>query len=209
VLRDAEGRLAVVALPSGAGRLLVGRTESSAVPVPWDARVSRVHAWLEPVGDEWVVEDQGLSRNGTFVNEERVHGRRRLRDGDVVRVGHTRLVFRRAVADGEPTYPDGETGDVFLRTLSPTQRRVVEALVRPLSGPWAVGPPATNETIAAEVHLSVDAVKGHLRTLYRRFGLDGLPQNQKRGRLAALLRAGGVTAAPADGALRRVSEPPT
>ena len=37
--------------------------------------------------------DDGLSRNGTWVNEERVTARRRLRDGDVVRVGGTSLAF--------------------------------------------------------------------------------------------------------------------
>ena len=41
-----------------------------------------------------VVEDDGLSRNGTYVNEERVRGPRRLRDGDMLRAGHTTIVFR-------------------------------------------------------------------------------------------------------------------
>jgi pSer/pThr/pTyr-binding forkhead associated (FHA) protein len=40
------------------------------------------------------VRDDGLSRNGTFVNDERVNGKRRMRDGDQLRVGHTVLVFR-------------------------------------------------------------------------------------------------------------------
>ena len=34
--------------------------------------------------------------------------------------------------------------------------------------------------------VSVDAVKAHLRVLFDRFGVDGLPQNQKRARLAAM-----------------------
>ena len=34
------------------------------------------------------------------------------------------------------------------------------------------------------MHLSVDAVKGHLRVLYARFELDRLPQHEKRVRLA-------------------------
>ena len=36
--------------------------------------------------------DDGISRNGTFVNNDRISGRRRLRDGDVIRVGRTMLV---------------------------------------------------------------------------------------------------------------------
>ena len=58
------------------------------------------------------------------------------------------------------------------------------ALCRPLKDS-AYAAPATNKDIADEVHLSVDAVKAHLRVLFERFGLDDLPQNQKRARLAA------------------------
>jgi hypothetical protein len=37
--------------------------------------------------------------------------------------------------------------------------------------------------IATEVFLSVDAVKTHLRALFRRLEIGDLPQNQKRARL--------------------------
>ena len=67
--------------------------------------------------------------------------------------------------------------------LTDTQRRVLIALCRPYrDGGFAT--PATNQEIAAEVFLSVDAVKMHLRTLFGRFALGELPQNQKRARLA-------------------------
>ena len=42
------------------------------------------------------------------------------------------------------------------------------------------------------MHLSVDAVKAHLRGLFERFGLEDLPQNQKRGRLAATALVSGL-----------------
>ena len=58
--------------------------------LPWDDEVSRLHAELVRMGEDWVLCDDGLSHNGTFVNGERVRGRRRLRDGDVVTVGATR-----------------------------------------------------------------------------------------------------------------------
>ena len=48
--------------------------------------------------------------------------------------------------------------------------------------------PATNEAIAGEVFLSVDAVKWHLRLLFRKFEIEDLPQNQKRARLVRLSR---------------------
>ena len=60
------------------------------------------------------------------------------------------------------------------------------------SPPFAT--PATNREIADELYLSVDAVKAHLRTLFEKFDVGGLPQNQKRARLAALaLRDGTVS----------------
>jgi DNA-binding NarL/FixJ family response regulator len=75
--------------------------------------------------------------------------------------------------------------------LTQTQRRILVALCRPL-GESAYATPATNRDIADEVHLSVDAVKAHLRVLFGRFGLDGLPQNSKRARLAAIALVEGV-----------------
>ena len=45
------------------------------------------------MGGDWVVCDEGLSHNGTFVNGERVRGRRRLRGGDVIAVGDTLIAF--------------------------------------------------------------------------------------------------------------------
>ena len=69
--------------------------------------------------------------------------------------------------------------------LSRTQRRVLVALCRPCKG--AVGPsaPASNREIAEELHLSVEAVKAHLRALFSKFSVPDLPHNRKRLRLVA------------------------
>ena len=48
--------------------------------------------------------------------------------------------------------------------------------------------------IAAEVHLSVDAVKAHMRHLFERFELGALPQNEKRMRLVAIVLGSGLLA---------------
>ena len=56
-----------------------------------DEEVSRLHAVIECVGSHWTVVDDGMSRNGTFVNGERITGRRRLRQGDSIRIGGTLL----------------------------------------------------------------------------------------------------------------------
>lgn len=75
--------------------------------------------------------------------------------------------------------------------LTDTQLGILAALCRPVSAGNHFAPPATNQEIADEVFLSVDAVKAHLRTLYRKFGIEDLPHNQKRARLAELVVEGG------------------
>jgi SARP family transcriptional regulator, regulator of embCAB operon len=74
------------------GPVTIGRREGNTIALAWDPQVSRVHAQLERVGSEWTVRDDGLSRNGTWVNGQRLRGSRRLLDGDTVRVGRTLLV---------------------------------------------------------------------------------------------------------------------
>jgi pSer/pThr/pTyr-binding forkhead associated (FHA) protein/predicted MFS family arabinose efflux permease len=70
------------------GELSLGR-EHADVTLD-DPEVSRRHALLRPLEGVLEVADAG-SVNGTFVNEERIERPRRLRDGDVVRVGKTSL----------------------------------------------------------------------------------------------------------------------
>jgi pSer/pThr/pTyr-binding forkhead associated (FHA) protein len=183
VLRDDSGLQRIVALDGSAERMSIGRAAGNDVSLSWDEEVSRLHAELECIAGEWTVSDDGLSRNGTFLNGERISGRLRLRDGDVIRVGRTLIAFRRpASEDSRPTAIAGP--GLTIGDLPPTQRQVLVALARPYKhDEFAV--PATNAQIAAELHLSVDAVKGHLRSLFARFGIEQLAQNQKRSRLVA------------------------
>ena len=75
--------------------------------------------------------------------------------------------------------------------LTDTQHRILVALCRPAGNGGGFAPPATNQEIADEVYLSVDAVKAHLRTLFKKFEIEDLPHNQKRARLAELVIQGG------------------
>jgi hypothetical protein len=75
--------------------------------------------------------------------------------------------------------------------LTDTQLGILAALCRPIAAGNADATPATDQEIADEVFLSVDAVKGHLRALYRKFEIEDLPQNQKRARLVELAIEGG------------------
>jgi pSer/pThr/pTyr-binding forkhead associated (FHA) protein len=64
--------------------------------------VSRAHARLERRGEAWVVIDLG-STNYTRVNGNRI-GEAELQDGDEVRFGRARCVFR--VGNGSAEGPD-------------------------------------------------------------------------------------------------------
>jgi pSer/pThr/pTyr-binding forkhead associated (FHA) protein len=182
VLRDGSGAQRLLQLDGD--RLSIGRGETNDVPLPWDTEVSRLHAELERIAGEWTVVDDGLSRNGTFLNGSRISGRMRLRDGDVLRIGRTTLGYRRPDSEDSSEHTV-VAGDFFtLSDIPSTQRQVLVALARPYKQA-EFATPATNQTIAAELHLSVDAVKAHLRSLFQRFGIEALPQNQKRSRLVA------------------------
>jgi pSer/pThr/pTyr-binding forkhead associated (FHA) protein len=172
------------------GQVTVGRGADCDVALGWDREVSRLHAQLERVGAHWVLVDDGLSRNGSFVNGERVVGRRALREGDRLVFGETPVVYRAPETAGASSTIGVTTSPAAVH-LTPTQKQILVALCRPVRDS-AFATPQTNKEIAEEVSLSVDAVKAHLRTLFERFGLEDLPQNQKRARLAAIALLQGI-----------------
>lgn len=178
VHRDSEGEQRILIVDGGRRELWLGRAESADIRLEWDREVSSLHAQLEFVGAECTVIDDGLSTNGSFVNEERVSGRRRLNDGDIVRVGRSGILFRAPAATQESTVLSGDA--ISAAGVSPAQRRVLLALCRPFKDGAAFATPAGNQEIAAELHLSVDAIKTHLRALFEKFELGDVPQNRKR-----------------------------
>ena len=182
VYRGRDGRQTLLTLHRGLSRVTIGRGPSNNVAIGWDTEVSRVHAELERLAEEWTLVDDGLSRKGTWLNEEKVVSRKKLRDRDVIRVGSTQITVRvpsakrsRKAAKAAEHGPGPK--------LTPTQRRILEALVRPYKESQ-FAQPATNQAIAEELFLSTDAVQAHLRTLCGAFGLDELPISQRRTALA-------------------------
>jgi pSer/pThr/pTyr-binding forkhead associated (FHA) protein len=124
--------------------------------------------------------DDGLSRNGSIVNGERLRQRRRLSDGDVMRFGDTHVVFRSPrAADRTVTRLTGAEEI----ELTPAQRRVLVALCRPFRDQHAFASPASNAAIAEELVLSVEAVKTQLRALFEKFEVEPLARDAKRSRL--------------------------
>ena len=183
IYRHAGGQRLIVALELDREQLTIGRRASNDVAIPWDPNVSRVHAQLQRIGGEWTLSDEGLSRNGSYLNGTRLTGRQRLRDRDVIQVGETVLVYRDASGPTDPT--------LVLNTASPPilsdiQRRVLLALARPYQHPDSLNQPASNQQIARELSYSVGSVKAHLRVLFHMFGVEDLPRNQKRLKLVEM-----------------------
>lgn len=188
---DAQGASAEFLLDGTSSRVTVGRAPENDLALTWDAEVSRLHATLEWIGGAWTITDDGLSRNGTYVNGDRITGRRRLHAGDVVRVGSTLLAYREYVPRRDES--TRVAADVpTLSSLTESQRAVLLALCRPFKHGGAYAVPTPNPQIAAELFLSQDAIKTHLRALFAKFGVEDLPHNQKRLRLVERALQSGV-----------------
>ena len=193
VYRDRHDKQRLVPLGPEVHRLTVGRRETNDIALEWDEEVSRLHAEFDRVGDEWTVVDDGLSQNGTYLNGVRVNGRRRLRDRDTVRFGNTVVAFRSPAAPGSLATRPSEARAAAPH-LSDGQRRVLIALCRPYRESTGFATPASNKQIADELFVTVDAVKATLRALFGKFGVDDLPQNEKRMKLVEhAFRAGAVS----------------
>jgi len=193
VVRDVEDRQWLFLLELSEDRLWIGRGAACDIRIEWDEQASRCHAELVRIPGGWAVADDGLSRNGTFLADERLTGRHRLHDGDVITLALTTITYREPAGSALRTRP---RKDVVLRPdVTLKQHQILVALCRPLLEGTNREPPATNAAIAREVFLGVPAIKAHLRVLCRKLGIDSLPQNQKRTALAdRAVRSGLVSA---------------
>jgi FHA domain len=189
--RDGAGHQKILMLPLGGPRVTIGRREQSDIPLAWDPEVSRAHALLEAIGEEWTLVDDGLSRNGSFVNGGRVSQRHRLADRDKMCFGNTYVIYRELNGADASVSTARHPESPGMVPLSVTQRKILIALCRPLIES-STATPATNPQIAAEVFLSVDAVKRNLKMLFDRFSIGELPQNEKRARLVSIVLGSGL-----------------
>ena len=72
----------------------IGRTPANTI-VLRDGSVSGRHARIDRTADGFVIEDAG-SRNGTYINSEKLSEKRLLADGDLIRLGKIILTFNLA-----------------------------------------------------------------------------------------------------------------
>jgi hypothetical protein len=164
----------------GDERVTLGAADANDVAISWDQTVSGLHAVLERIGEAgWVVKDLS-SRNGTFVNGERIWGERPLYPGDEIRVGGTRILFR-----SDRPVPDSRTtvGPEPPPNITPREREVLMALCRPMFSGDVFTEPASIRDIARELVISDAAVKQHLLHLYDKFDIR-TSTDRRRVRLA-------------------------
>jgi predicted component of type VI protein secretion system len=188
--RDEGGTWVVRQLPM-TGTLSIGRSKDADISLPWDPEVSRLHAELELRAGQWTVCDDGLSQNGTWVNELRLAGRRRLSDEDTIRIGRTELTFRRPVGTiSIPTLVPGELSAT--PAFSEQQQRILHVLCKPLFADGDGINPAPDEEIAAQTGIPLGQVVTELEHLARALGLDDMPHDARRGEIALLAMRSGL-----------------
>lgn len=176
-------------IPLGSGRVTVGTRLDNTICLSWDTTVSRVHAGLESTGVGWILSDLG-SRNGTFVNGDRLVGERRLRHGDKLRIGAVQIVFR----SDEPL--EGVTVTDVAEAppqMTRREREILVELCRPVLAGTMFTEPASARAIADALVVTEGAVKKHLLSLYDKFSIH---DERKRAALAnEAIRRGAVSVA--------------
>lgn len=133
--------VAVVEGPSrimrlGRTPLILGRGATCELPFPEDNGLSRQHLAIEPEGGEWVVRDLG-SKNGTFLNGEKLEGKHYLQFGDRVTASRVTITFgvpdsgeKTVVFDAPSGIQDKTTISTTLKEALAKQSLAVHALIR-------------------------------------------------------------------------------
>ncbi len=143
VIEDEAGIWSVV--PFAADEITIGRAAEGVTFRLGDRNVSRRHARFVRQNGHVFVEDLG-SFTGTHVNGERIGGRRRLREGDVVRVGDYDLAVlpdEAQLAPGAPPPLPGGAPPAAPRAPTPAAPDIAPDLATALaSGEAALAPGA-------------------------------------------------------------------
>lgn len=180
----------------GGERVTVGKSSTNLVCLDHDSTVSRVHAVFENLGFAWSIRDVG-SRNGTYLNGEKISAERVLRSGDELRVGKSRLVFWEVKEADEATAGDATVSVAPTEPPPRLTRRELEVLMvlcRPLVSDDPFPEAVSVRRMAQELFVTEAAIKQHLQNLYDKFAIP--PEGERRVRLAnEAIRRGAVTLA--------------
>lgn len=198
---DQPGGAQLVALAGE--RLTIGQAESNDLAVRKDRAVSRLHAVLERFAAGWCLRDLG-SRNGTYLNGERIFGERPLWAGDEIRVGRTRLAYR--CDDVKTNATETETAKKA-PALTPRESELLMVLCAPVLGGDLFTEPASIREMAETFVVTEAAIKQHLLRLYDKFAIFDDGTGRRRVRLANdAISRGAVSLADLGRQRRRAAE---
>ena len=145
----------------GAEEVAEGNSARLYVRIP-DPTMSSVHAELRRAGGGWDLTDAG-SKNGTLVNGKRCASRL-LADGDLIEMGRTLFLFRRAIA-----VPSQSLHETLDRSI-PGMATLIPALVSEFDRVRAVAKGSINVTIVGESGTGKELLAGAIHRLSGRAG---------------------------------------
>jgi len=142
----------------GGDEYTIGRRPKNEIALD-DPLVSRVHTIIIRRGDVMLMEDLG-SNNGTYVNDERLHGIRQLHHGDRITIGSSKILFEDPIQVREEST---EVGDPVVAGATFTQRQiqVLRLMARGLS----------NKQIGERLFVSERTVKAYVSSIFEKLGV--------------------------------------
>ncbi len=146
----------------------IGRVPECEVQLPGDPTVSRVHAVIEQTSEGLVLTDPG-SRNGTYLNGERLTRPRLVNPSDRVRIGPFVIVLQSAEDAYLETADAGQAGEARLQLLTGLSARELEVLRLVAAG-------HSDQQIAETLFLSIKTVQSHLDRMRDKTGCRRRPE---------------------------------
>ncbi|KRF20869.1 hypothetical protein ASG90_00085 [Nocardioides sp. Soil797] len=144
----------------------IGRSTGCEVRLPPDPTISRVHAVIT-AGEQGLRISDADSRNGTFVNGERIAGSVSFTVTDRVRIGPFMLAIEGD--DQAETVEAAGSDDARLRIETGLSSREIEVLALVAAG-------CTDQQVAQRLVLSVKTVRSHLDRIRDKTGCRRRPE---------------------------------
>ena len=151
----------------------VGRSSANDVVLN-DPLVSRVHAILVRRGGTFTLDDLG-SHNGTFLNEERLHGIRQIHHGDRLAVGKSRILYEDPTQMVDDATQIADPGVFAGATFTQRQVQVLRLMARGLS----------NKQIGERIFVSERTAKAYVSSIFEKLNVQ-----KRAAAVASALRLG-------------------